>query len=150
MRVTRFVGSLLISALLSPSAHAQTSSSSDEQRVLATDEAYVQAEVRRDEAALRRMVDDRFVYNASNATTTGKEALIQRVMQWNMTSQTLRERSVLVEGTMAIVFGTTDMRFAEEGKPDSLASDRYTCGYVKRDGEWKMIALQMQPRAATP
>lgn len=31
----------------------------------------------RDEAALRRLIDDAFVYNASTGTTSGKEALIR-------------------------------------------------------------------------
>ncbi|MBK7080549.1 MAG: nuclear transport factor 2 family protein [Betaproteobacteria bacterium] len=42
-------------------------------RVLAAEDEYVAAEVGRDEATLRRLVDDRFLFNTSRGTTTGKE-----------------------------------------------------------------------------
>lgn len=54
----------------------------EEQRVLAVEDEYVAAEVSRDEATLRRIVDDRFTFNSSNGTTT------------------------LIEGDVALVFGT--------------------------------------------
>jgi hypothetical protein len=43
------------------------------QLVLAAEDAYVAAEVSRDESALRRLVDDKFVFNAANGSTSGKE-----------------------------------------------------------------------------
>jgi ketosteroid isomerase-like protein len=119
----------------------------DEQRVLAAEDAYVAAEVARDEAALRRLLDDRFAFNSSKGTTTGKDAFIQTVLGLAMTGQTIRERSVLVEGDVAIVFGTAELRFADPGKEDSVQSLRYTSTYVKRQGQWRMLALQMQQRA---
>lgn len=42
---------------------------SEEQHVLATEDAYVAAEVSRDEAMLRKLIDDRFVFNSSRGTT---------------------------------------------------------------------------------
>jgi hypothetical protein len=47
------------------------------QLVLAAEDAYVAAEVNRDESALRRLVDERFVFNAANGSTSGKEELIR-------------------------------------------------------------------------
>ena len=58
----------------------------------------------------------------------------------------MRERSVLIEGDIALIFGTADLRFADHGKEDRVASLRYTSIYVKRHGQWRMLALQMQPR----
>ena len=60
----------------------------EEMRVLAAEDEYVAAEVSRDEATLRRLVDDRFLFNTSRGTTTGKEELIQGVMKMNMVGQT--------------------------------------------------------------
>ena len=120
----------------------------DAQRVFATEDAYVAAEVSRDEAALRRMVDDRFVFNSSNGTTTGKEDLIAEVLKMDMIGQTIRERSVLVDGNIAIVFGTADLKFAGPDNTESLSSLRYTSTYVNRQGQWRMLALQMQQRAS--
>ena len=117
-----------------------------EHQVLATEDAYVAAEVRRDEAALRRVIDDAFVYNASTGTTSGKDALIQNVLQMRMVGQTIRERTVRVEGSFALVFGTADLRLAREDGTESVSSLRYTSVYVKRDEGWRMLALQMQAR----
>ena len=117
-------------------------------RVLAAEDEYVAAEVGRDEATLRRLVDDRFLFNTSRGTTTGKEELIQEVMKMNMVGQTIRERSVLVEGGVALVFGTAELRFASAGQPESTAALRYTATYVNRQGQWRLLALQMQQRAS--
>lgn len=117
------------------------------QRVLDAEDAYVLAEVNRDEAALRRLVDDRFVFNSGNGTTTGKEELVQGVLQMGMTGQEITERSVLVEGDIALVFGTTELRFAAQEGTERVSLLRYTSTYVKRDGDWRLLALQMQPRA---
>jgi hypothetical protein len=119
----------------------------EESRVLAAEDEYIAAEVGRDEAALRRLIDDRFLFNSSRGTTTGKEDLIQNVLKMNMVGQTIRERSVLIEGNIAMVFGTSEIRFASAGKPESVSTLRYTSTYVNRQGQWRFLALQMQPRA---
>ena len=75
----------------------------EEQRVLSAEDEYIAAEVKRDEAVLRRLVDDRFTNNSSRGTTAGKEDLIQAVLKMRMAGQTLRERSVLIEGDIALI-----------------------------------------------
>ena len=120
----------------------------DEAHVLAAEDAYVAAEVARDEAALRRVIDDAFTYNANDGTTSGKEALIRGVLNMRMVGQTIRERTVRVEGAFALVFGTADLRFGREDGSESVSSLRYTSVYVRRDEGWRMLALQMQSRAA--
>lgn len=115
-------------------------------RVLAVEDAYVAAELARDEAALRRLVDDRFVFNSGSGTTSGKEALIASVLAMHMVGQTISERSVLVEEHVALVFGTTELRFAVPGEPETVSTLRYTSTYVSRDGAWRLLALQMQRR----
>lgn len=119
----------------------------EEQRVLAAEDEYVAAELRRDERALRRLVDNRFVYNAADGTTSGKEALIQGVLRMNMVGQEVTERSLLIEGDIALIFGTTELRFADPGKPERVTALRYTSTFANRDGRWRMIALQMQARS---
>ena len=119
-----------------------------EGQVLAVEDGYVAAEVARDEAALRAVIDDAFVYNASDGTTTGKDAFIQNVLQMNMVGQTLRERTVHLEGAVALVFGTADIRIGRPDGTEALSSLRYTSVYVRRAAAWRMLALQMQARAA--
>ncbi len=118
---------------------------SEAQRVLETEDAYVAAELSRDEAALRRLVDDRFVFNSSGGETSGKEELIQGLLQMAMTSQEITERSVLVEDDVALVFGTTELRFASTDGGERVSTLRYTATYVKRAQDWRLLALQMQP-----
>lgn len=118
-----------------------------EARVLATEDAWVAAEIARDEAMLRRLADDRFVYNHSDGRTSDKAEFIQSVMSMSMVDQTISERSVLVEDDIALVFGTAALHLAGKDDEITIATLRYTATYVNRDGEWKMLALQMQRRA---
>jgi ketosteroid isomerase-like protein len=144
----------LVCAILAPLSGFSQSitpasiSQDEERRVFAAEDEYVAAEVSRDEAALRRMVDDRFVLNSSNGTTSGKDELIAEVLKMAMTGQTIRERSVLIDGDIAIVFGTADLKFAGPDNSESVSSLRYTSTYVNRHGQWRMLALQMQKRAS--
>jgi ketosteroid isomerase-like protein len=126
---------------------ATSTPQTEEQRVLAAEDEYAAAEVSRDEATLRRLLDDRFVYNSSRGTTSGKEELIREVLGMAMVGQTLRERTVLVEGDIAFIFGTADLRFAGPDRTETTSSLRYTSVYVNRQGLWRMLALQMQQRA---
>jgi ketosteroid isomerase-like protein len=120
------------------------------QRVLATEDEWVAAEIGRDEATLLRVIDDRFVFNANSGTTSDKAQLIKNVLAWNMTGQTVSERTVLVQGDTAVVFGTTELRFAAEGKAEAKSLLRYTATYIKRDGQWRALALQMTRREGAP
>ena len=123
------------------------SQQTEEQSVLAAEDEYVAAEVTRNEAVLRQLIDDRFAFNSSKGTITGKEEFVQNILKMAMVGQKIRERSVLVEGDVAIIFGTAELRFADPGKEDAIQSLRYTSTYVKRQGRWRMLALQMQQRA---
>jgi hypothetical protein len=129
------------SALSNQKIHAE------EARVLATEDEYVAAEVARDEAALRRIVDESFRFNSDRGITTGKEELIQGVLKMSMVGQTITERSVLLEGKLALVFGTSEIVVAKPGQGESTSLLRYTATYVNREGQWRMLALQMQRRA---
>ncbi|UCC15798.1 MAG: nuclear transport factor 2 family protein [Gammaproteobacteria bacterium] len=100
----------------------------------------------RDEATLRRVIDDQFILNSNSGLTSGKEALIEGVLGWNMTGQTISERSALVTCDTAVIFGTTELRFAVPGEADTSSLLRYTYTYVKRDGQWRAIALHMAGR----
>ncbi len=143
MRSNKPILLLLFAVGFPMGCNAQTT----EQQVLEAEDEYVAAEVNRDEAALWRLIDDRFVFNTSKGTTTGKEALIKSILGMNMVGQTVRERSVLIEGDIALVFGTADLRFALEDGAETISSLRYTSTYVNREGQWRMLALQMQRRS---
>ncbi|MFN2323767.1 MAG: DUF4440 domain-containing protein [Trueperaceae bacterium] len=93
--------------------------------VLAVEDAYVAAEAARDEAALRRVIDDAFVYNASSGTVSGKDALIQNVLPMNMVGQTIRERTVRIEGSVAAADAGADGELAASfSRPAAAAAPR--------------------------
>ena len=119
----------------------------EELRVLATEDEYVAAEISRNESALRWLVDDKFQYNTSHGTTTGKEELIQSLLKMKMVGQAVKERTILLEENVALIFGTAEIRFDKPGKPESTSTLRYTATYVDREGQWRLLALQMQQRA---
>jgi ketosteroid isomerase-like protein len=128
--------------------HSDGTAERERQLVLAAEDAYAAAEVNRDEGDLRRLVDDQFVYNGANGTTSGKEELIRSVLRMNMTGQTISERSVILQGEIAVIFGTTELHFQDPNQPGRTSRLRYTSVYVKREGAWRLLALQMQPRSS--
>ncbi|MFL7871275.1 MAG: nuclear transport factor 2 family protein [Candidatus Promineifilaceae bacterium] len=121
---------------------------SEEERVLAVEDEYIAAEIDRDEVVLRRILDDSFLFNSNRGTTSGKAELIESILSWNMTSQTISERSVLVDGDTAVICGTTELRFASESEEESKSLLRYTSVYIKRQEEWRYLALHMAKRAS--
>jgi len=123
------------------------SASTEEDAVLAAEDDWVRAEISRDEETLRRVIDDRFVFNSNSGQVSGKEALIKSVLGNEMTGQTITERTVLIEGDTAVIFGTTELRFASPDAEDTTSLLRYTTVYVKRDGQWRAIALHMARRS---
>jgi ketosteroid isomerase-like protein len=125
-----------------------TAAVSDERAVLAADDAYAAAEVRRDDAALRRLVDDRFQRNHDDGMTSGKEAFVAAVLRLRLVDQVISERSVIMEGPVGIVMATTELHFDQSQGPRPVSRLRYTATYVKRDDTWLMLALHIQGRAA--
>lgn len=47
-----------------------------------------------------------------------------------------------------VLEGTAELRVARQDGQEIASNLRYTATYVKRDGQWRMLTLQMQPRAA--
>jgi len=124
-------------------ADVSTAALTDEQQVIAVESQWVEAEVHRDAAVLERVLDDRFILNSSSGELRDKATVIADVLRWTMVEQTITDRTVLIDDDTAIVFGTANFRFAVEGKDDEVSAGRYTTVYLKRDGRWRALALQM-------
>jgi ketosteroid isomerase-like protein len=128
-------------------ATPDSSMSAEEVAVIRTEDDWIKAEINNDEVTLRRVIDDRFVFNSNDGTISGKEDLIESALNWNMTGQKITERTVLIDGDTAVIFGTTELRFASTDAENAVSLLRYTSTYVKRGEEWRAIALHMARRA---
>jgi len=144
--MNRILGGVVMMCATATSGVAAAELSEAERQVLAAEDAYVAAEVGRDEPVLQRMIDERFAFNRSDGTVTDKAQLIAAVMATRMAGQEITDRAVIVEGNVGLVFGSSDIRFVMEDGTETLNRYRYTSAYVKRDGEWKFLALQMTGR----
>lgn len=121
---------------------------SEEQRVAALEDEWLDAEVKHDEATLQRVIGDRYTMNLSNGTTLGKEQYIADILSGTMLSASITERTVLVEGDTAVTFGTVNVVDPPvDGKDSPPRSGRYTLVYVKRDGQWKALAFHIGKRS---
>ena len=122
---------------------------SEEEQVAALEDEWLAAEVRHDEATLRRVIDDRYTVNLSNGTTSGKEQYIADILAGEMASASITERTVLVDGDTAVTFGTVNVVDPGEGADSAPRSSRYTLVYVKRDGQWRALAFHISKRPDT-
>ena len=120
---------------------SKASATSDERKVLALNQEWADAEVRHDEAALQRILDDRFIVTDDEGKTKDKAAFIEETRHFSMISQTLADDTVRIHGHTAIVVGTSTIRFRAKGQEQALVI-RYTAVYIKRHGQWRAIAEQ--------
>jgi len=122
---------------------------SEEQRVAALEDEWLDAEVRHDEATLRRVIGDRYTMNLSDGTTLGKEQYISDTLSGAMLSASITERTVLVDGDTAVTFGTVNVvEPPVDGKVSPPRSSRYTLVYVKRGGQWQALAFHISKRSS--
>lgn len=137
-----WLGPALAATVVTPDAVL----TADERAVLAVEDDWIHAEVARDGATLERVLADEFVFNQNDGQLSGRGDLIEGIVAGNMTGQTIIERSVMVDGDTAVIFGTTELRFGGDGEAETISLLRYTTVYVKRGGQWRAIALHMAQR----
>jgi ketosteroid isomerase-like protein len=122
-------------------------------QVLGVEKAWVAAEMKRDAATLRRILDDKFIVTFGARKPYHKEVFIKQTVSIPIDpteTQRLTGEIVIVDGDTAVVVGTDTLRGTERGKPYMLVA-RYTTTYVRRDGQWLALAehLVEVPQAKT-
>ena len=93
-------------------------------------------------AALRRILDDRFVATFGAGKPYDKEGFIKVVVDDETdttASQDLTDRMVRVDRDTAVIVETDTVRGTTDGKPYS-AVYRITTVYIKRGGRWVALA----------
>jgi hypothetical protein len=116
------------------------------QEVLAVEDAYAAAVVNRDEAAIRRIVDDRFVFDPGSGTTTGPDGLLATLRRLNLIHHRMTQRTIVTRNGVWIVTGTALLAFASATQP-AISRYSYSATYQRRGGIWRMVELHMSLEA---
>ncbi len=117
-------------------------SADPKQQVLDLEKEWVNAEIKRDSAALRRILDDKFIATFGARQPRDKEAFIKGIISAGVDPteyQTLTDETVIVDGDTAIVVGTDTLHGTRKGEPYTINA-RYTITYIRRHGQWLALA----------
>jgi steroid delta-isomerase-like uncharacterized protein len=112
------------------------------QQVLDLEKEWVAAEQKHDAATLRRILDDKFVASFGAEKPYDKEAFIKGIVSADIDpseSQTLTDRTVILDHDTAIVVGTDTERGTRKGTAYTEVA-RYTATYIRRNGNWVALA----------
>jgi uncharacterized protein (TIGR02246 family) len=117
-----------------------------EAEVRAIEKRWVDAETRRDAAAVAELLDDQFLFVVGSRAPINKEQFVKAVPSFTSTSQVLSDQVVRIAGDTAVVTGRDTL----EG-PGYKQNWRYTVTYIWRQGSWRALAEHMvQEDASRP
>jgi hypothetical protein len=114
------------------------------QRLLELEDEWVTAEEKHDEAALRRILDDKFVATFGTDKTADKESFIREILATGVDpthSQTLNHEVVIIDGDTAVLVSTDTERGTRHGVAYTAVA-RFTTTYIQRHGRWLALAEQ--------
>lgn len=144
MTPTRLLVVITSLAASAPTLDAQQpkAASADERAVLALEEAWARAVVKRDAATFRRILHPRFIYTEDARVMTGPE-LTREVVTGTDTVTEARNEQLMVHsfGNTIVVTGWLVMRGRGGGKPFERRF-RFTDTWLKQNGQWQIIAAQ--------
>jgi hypothetical protein len=126
-RCKRFSANVILCGLLAATAYAATST--PESELIALNDAWIQAEVHHDKAALERLLDDRFLVTYPTGQTLDRAAFIDRIMNKEIKPFDVVNEVVNVHGDAALVISVT---------PDR--TNKFTWIAVKKAGQWRVIS----------
>lgn len=118
------------------------SSAEAKQQVLDLGKIWVNAEIKRDVATLRRILDDKFVASFGTERPYDKETFIKLICSGDVDpteSQTLTDETVVIDRDTAVVVGTDTLHGTKKGAA-YMEVARYTVTYIRRNGQWVALA----------
>ena len=119
----------------------------DQRALIKLEQDWVDAENRHDAAALRSILDDRFVATFGTHDPLDKEAFIRAETEGApdpAVRQEFSDRKVIVAGRTAVIIEKLTQSRTRDGKPVAL-SWRFTATYIKRGDHWRALAEQGGP-----
>ena len=111
-----------------------------EQEVIKMDQAFDDATMKKDKAALERMIASDFFYIHSNGQTSDKATEIADAMQMQWTSSKLTDVKARSYGAMAVVTGIQTLTGSAKGYVSGPR--RYTTLWVRRNNQWQIVGGQ--------
>jgi hypothetical protein len=128
--------------LLACSAGSAQPARTVEQELMALDQAFNDAQVKKDRATLERLWADDYSYTHSNGAVMNKAQDIADTMSGDMTwiAAKLDDLKVKLFGDVGVVTG----RLTMEGTATAYASGarRFTDIFVRRNGRWQLVGGQ--------
>ncbi|HTH37568.1 MAG TPA: nuclear transport factor 2 family protein [Pyrinomonadaceae bacterium] len=112
--------------------------------VMATISKWAVAVRDRDAKALEEIFDDEVIITMYDGNTRGKAeemAAIRPNPNMRLSSVANEDVGIKVFGDVAVVTALTKIKMVAGGK-ESVIALRYTAVFVKRDGNWRIVALQ--------
>jgi uncharacterized protein (TIGR02246 family) len=112
--------------------------------VMAVVSKWAEAVRDRDGKALESIFDDEVIITTHDGKTRGKAEEMEAMKpnpNIRYSSVTNEDVGVKVFGDVAIVTALTKMKMIASGKESAFAL-RYTAAFVKKDGAWRIVALQ--------
>jgi beta-lactamase regulating signal transducer with metallopeptidase domain len=102
------------------------------------------ASIRRDTSFFERVLDEDFRETGPNGETLNKAQAIAEVKRLDLTIKKFEFDDLNVSGNNHSAFATFlgTVYFQANGQ-DSTAQFRYTVNFIRRDGQWKIAAIQM-------
>lgn len=113
------------------------------QELTKVENAWSEAVVKRDVAALQRLYADEYVSTDPTGAVLNKTQDIAGVQAGDfiLVSYKIEDLKVQSHGTVAVVTGRNTIKGTWKGKPAD-GSYRFTDVFVKRDGRWQAVATQ--------
>ena len=114
----------------------------DKQQVLQLEDDWVVAESKHDATTLKRILDDKFVARFGAGKLIDKETFIREIVRSDIDpsiTQTLTDRTVIIDNDTAVVIGTDTERGMKNDAAYTIVA-RYTATYIRRNGHWLALA----------
>jgi ketosteroid isomerase-like protein len=140
---------LLAVALLlmwaAPRSGAQAPKGGPEQELIALENSWSQASVKRDGAALPRFYADEYIFTDEDGVVSNKTKEIANITGgvFKLNSFKFENIAVHVYGEVAVVTGKNTIKGTwEDIERDISGPYRFTDVFVRRDGRWQCVASQ--------
>ena len=122
-----FWSAAILSGLLAATAYAI--GPGQESELIALSNAWIDAEVHHDKAALERILDERFLVTLSSGKTVDRTAFVDRIISMDIRPFEVLNEVVNVHGDAALVISTTTDH-----------TTKFTWVAVKKQAQWRVIS----------